>query len=196
MRVVLVAAAIFAAVAILNADRGVPLAAVIVVVLTVFFTFLTERTRWGRHVFAVGGNEEAARRAGIRVTRIKVSVFALASTLAAAGGVLAASRLLSVNQQSGSGDTLLLAIAGPVIAGTSLFGGRGFIWSALLGALVIGSISNGMDLVALDSDLKFMITGASCSSRSRSTRSPGASGSRRARVRGRRLTRTSRVPLL
>ncbi len=158
-RVVIVAAAIIAVVAILNADRGVPLAAVIVVVLTVFFSFLTERTRWGRHVFAVGGNEEAARRAGIRVTRIKVSVFALASTLAAAGGVLAASRLLSVNQQSGSGDTLLLAIAGPVIAGTSLFGGRGFIWSALLGALVIGSISNGMDLVALDSDLKFMITG-------------------------------------
>jgi D-xylose transport system permease protein len=159
-RIVLVAAAIIAAVAILNADRGVPLAALIVVVLMVVFSFLTERTRWGRHVFAVGGNEEAARRAGIRVNRIKISVFALASTLAAAGGVLAASRLLSVNQQSGSGDTLLLAIAGPVIAGTSLFGGRGFIWSALLGALVIGSISNGMDLVALDSDLKFMITGA------------------------------------
>ena len=119
----------------------------IVIVLIVLFTFLTERTRWGRHVFAVGGNEEAARRAGIRVNRIKLSVFALASTLAAAGGVLAASRLLSVNQQSGSGDVLLLAIAGPVIAGTSLFGGRGFIWSALLGAIVIGSISNGMDLL-------------------------------------------------
>ena len=80
--------------------------------------------------------------------------------LAAAGGILAASRLLAVNQQSGSGDVLLLAIAGPVIAGTSLFGGRGYIWSALLGALVIGSISNGMDLLALDSDVKFMITGA------------------------------------
>jgi D-xylose transport system permease protein len=159
-RIVLVAAAIIAAVAILNSDRGVPLAAVIVIGLMVFFSFLTERTRWGRHVFAVGGNEEAARRAGIRVNRIKLSVFALASTLAAAGGVLAASRLLSVNQQSGSGDTLLLAIAGPVIAGTSLFGGRGFIWSAMLGAIVIGSISNGMDLLALDSDIKFMITGA------------------------------------
>jgi D-xylose transport system permease protein len=160
IRVVLVAAAIIVAIAILNADRGVPLAAVIVVGLTVFFTFLTERTRWGRHVFAVGGNEEAARRAGIRVNRIKLSVFALASTLAAAGGILAASRLLSVNQQSGSGDVLLLAIAGPVIAGTSLFGGRGFVWSALLGAIVIGSIANGMDLLALDSDIKFMITGA------------------------------------
>ena len=87
-------------------------------------------------------------------------MFALASTLAAAGGVLAASRLLSVNQQSGSGDVLLLAIAGPVIAGTSLFGGRGFVWSALLGAIVIGSISNGMDLLGLESDIKFIITGA------------------------------------
>ena len=139
--------AVIAAVAILNADRGVPLAAVIVVVLMILFTFITERTRYGRHIFAVGGNEEAARRAGINVNRIKVSVFTLASMLAAAGGILAASRLLAVNQQSGSGDVLLLAIAGPVIAGTSLFGGRGYIWSALLGAVVIGSISNGMDLL-------------------------------------------------
>ena len=143
----IVAAAVIAAVLILNADRGVPLAAVIVVGLMIVFTFITERTRYGRHIFAVGGNEEAARRAGISVTGIKVSVFALASTLAAAGGILAASRLLAVNQQSGSGDVLLLAIAGPVIAGTSLFGGRGYIWSALLGAVVIGSISNGMDLL-------------------------------------------------
>ena len=160
LQLVLVAAAVMAAVAILNADRGVPLAAVIVVVLMIVFTFITERTRYGRHIFAVGGNEEAARRAGINVNRIKLSVFTLASTLAAAGGILAASRLLAVNQQSGSGDVLLLAIAGPVIAGTSLFGGRGYIWSALLGAVVIGSISNGMDLLALDSDIKFMITGA------------------------------------
>jgi D-xylose transport system permease protein len=160
VKLVLVAAAIIAAIAILNADRGVPLAAVIVVALMAVFTFITERTRYGRHVFAVGGNEEAARRAGINVRAIKMSVFTLASTLAAFGGILAASRLLSVNQQSGTGDVLLLAIAGPVIAGTSLFGGRGYVWSALLGAVVIGSISNGMDLVALDSDIKFMITGA------------------------------------
>lgn len=159
-RFALVTAAIVAAVLILNADRGVPLAVVIVVGLTILFAFITERTRYGRHIFAVGGNAEAARRAGIRINRVKISVFALASTLAAAGGILAASRLLAVNQQSGSGDVLLLAIAGPVIAGTSLFGGRGFVWSALLGAIVIGSISNGMDLLALDSDVKFMITGA------------------------------------
>jgi D-xylose transport system permease protein len=160
LKIGLVAAAVIVAVAILNADRGVPLAGVIVVALMVLFTFITERTRYGRHIFAVGGNVEAARRAGINVTRIKLSVFTLASMLAAAGGILAASRLLAVNQQSGSGDVLLLAIAGPVIAGTSLFGGRGYIWSALLGAVVIGSISNGMDLLALDSDVKFMITGA------------------------------------
>jgi D-xylose transport system permease protein len=159
-RVVLVAAAIVIAVAILNEDRGVPLALVIVLVLMVVFSFITERTRYGRHIFAVGGNAEAARRAGIRINWVRVSVFALASTLAAAGGILAASRLLAVNQQSGSGDVLLLAIAGPVIAGTSLFGGRGFVFSALLGAIVIGSISNGMDLLGLESDVKFMITGA------------------------------------
>jgi D-xylose transport system permease protein len=155
----LVAAGAFAAVAILNEDRGVPLAVVIVVALTAIFAFITERTRFGRHIFAVGGNAEAARRAGIRVNRIRMTVFVLGSTLAAFGGVLAASRLLAVNQQSGSADLLLFAIAGPVIAGTSLFGGRGFVWSALLGAIVIGSISNGMDLLGLESDIKFIITG-------------------------------------
>ena len=159
VRIGLVAAAIVAAVLVLNEDRGVPLAALIVVVLTTLFSFITERTRYGRHIFAVGGNAEAARRAGIRINRVKLSVFALASTLAAAGGILAASRLLAVNQQSGPGDVLLLAIAGPVIAGTSLFGGRGYVWSALLGAIVIGSISNGMDLLGLESDIKFIITG-------------------------------------
>jgi len=160
VRIVLVAALVIATVLILNADRGVPLVVVIVLGLMVIFSFITERTRYGRHIFAVGGNQEAARRAGIRINRIKISVFALASALAAFGGILAASRGLSVNQQSGGGDVLLLAIAGPVIAGTSLFGGRGFIWSALLGGIVIGSISNGMDLLSLDSDVKFMITGA------------------------------------
>jgi len=159
-RVALVAAAVVAAVAILNEDRGVPLAALIMITLMAVFSFVTERTRFGRHIFAVGGNAEAARRAGIRITRIRVLVFMLASTLAAAGGILAASRLLAVNQSSGASDLLLLAIAGPVIAGTSLFGGRGFVWSALLGALVIQSISNGMDLLALSSDVKFMVTGA------------------------------------
>jgi D-xylose transport system permease protein len=158
-RCVLMAAAVIAAVAVLNADRGVPLAALILVGFVLLFQFITTRTRYGRHIYAVGGNAEAARRAGIRVTRVRVSVFMIASTMAAIGGVMFASRLLAVNQSSGGSDLLLLSIAGPVIAGTSLFGGRGEVWNALLGALVIGSISNGMDLLALESSLKFMVTG-------------------------------------
>jgi D-xylose transport system permease protein len=154
-----VAVGIVAAVAVLNADRGLPLAVVILFTLVAIFTWITQRTRFGRHIYAVGGNAEASRRAGIAVDRVRVAVFAMASTLAAAGGILAASRLLAVNQDSGGGDLLLLAIAGPVIAGVSLFGGRGVVWAALLGALVIGSISNGMDLLALESSVKFMITG-------------------------------------
>jgi D-xylose transport system permease protein len=159
IRLVVVAVGTIAAVSVLNSDRGIPLAGLILVGLCAIFVFLTERTTWGRHVYAVGGNDEASRRSGIRVTRIRMSVFILASTLAAAGGMLLASRLLAVNQSSGGSDLLLLAIAGPVIAGTSLFGGRGSVWGALLGALVIGSIANGMDLLSLSSAVRFMITG-------------------------------------
>ncbi len=151
---------VLGAVAIFNADRGLPLAAIIFVGLVVLFDLVTKRTVYGRHIFAVGGNAEAARRASINVDRIRISVFALASLLAAAGGVLAGSRLLAVNQSSGGSDTLLNSIAAAVIGGTSLFGDRGTAWAALLGALVIGSISNGMDLIALGSPEKFMITGA------------------------------------
>ena len=97
---------------------------------------------------------------GIHVDRVRVVVFMLCSMMAAVGGIMLASRLLAVNQSSGSGDLLLLAIAGPVIAGTSLFGGRGSVWTALTGGLVIQSISNGMDLLALESSWKFMVTGA------------------------------------
>jgi D-xylose transport system permease protein len=158
-RTVLVGAVMFIGVAILLSDRGVPLAVLILLGLTGLFAFITERTRFGRHIYAVGGNAEAARRAGIRVTSIRVTVFAIGSTMAAAGGIMAASRLIAVNQSSGSGDILLNAIAGPVIAGTSLFGGRGTVWSALLGALVIGSISNGINLLGLESSVRFMITG-------------------------------------
>jgi D-xylose transport system permease protein len=159
LRTVVVGLAMFIGIAILLSDRGVPLALLILLALTGVFAFITQRTRFGRHVYAVGGNAEAARRAGIRVTRVRMMVFAIGSTMAAAGGIMAASRLIAVNQSSGSGDVLLNAIAGPVIAGTSLFGGRGTVWSALLGALVIGSISNGMDLLGLQSSVKFMITG-------------------------------------
>ena len=159
-RLAVAAAAILIAVAVLNDDRGLPLAALIFVGFVILFQFVTTKTTFGRHIYAVGGNAEAARRAGIKVQRIRIVVFAIASSMAAVGGIMAASRLLAVNQSSGAGDFLLLAIAGPVIAGTSLFGGRGSVWTALLGALVIGSISNGMDLLALESSVKFMVTGA------------------------------------
>jgi D-xylose transport system permease protein len=155
-----VAVATIATVYVLTDNRGIPLVMLIVVGLCALLVFITQRTRFGRHIYAVGGNAEAARRAGISVDRVRVAVFVIASTLAAAGGILLAARLRAVNQSSGGSDLLLLAIAGPVIAGTSLFGGRGTVWSALLGALVIGSISNGMDLLALQSSVKFMITGA------------------------------------
>ena len=158
-RAIIAAVLVLAAVYILNSDRGVPLAALILVAFVVGFDYLMRRSRFGRHVFAVGGNAEAARRSGISVTRIRLAVFTLAGTMAAAGGIIAASRLLAVNQSSGSGDVLLNAIAAAVIGGTSLFGGRGTVWAALTGALVIGSISNGMDLLALPASIKFMVTG-------------------------------------
>jgi len=153
------AAAMVALVAVSNQDRGLPLVILIVFGLALAFDYLTQRTRFGRRIFAVGGNAEAARRAGIKIDHVRIMVFVLGSTLAAAGGVLAASRLTAVNQSSGGSDLLLMAIAGPVIAGTSLFGGRGSVWSALLGALVIGSIANGMDLLAFSSSVKFIVTG-------------------------------------
>ena len=159
LRIGIVAAVALVAIAILNADRGLPLALLILLGFVIGFHLIATRTTFGRHLFAVGGNAEAARRAGIKVDGIRVVAFTLCSAMAAVGGILAASRLLAVNQSSGGSDLLLLAIAGPVIAGTSLFGGRGSVWSALLGAVVIGSISNGMDLLALEASVKFMVTG-------------------------------------
>ena len=168
-RIVLVGLATLVTIGIMSVNRnpgrdviieGVPSAVLIFVGLIVLFDFIIRRTRFGRSIFAVGGNVEAARRAGINVDRIRITVFVLGSTLAAIGGILAGSRLYAVNQSSGGGDVLLNAIAAAVIGGTSLFGGRGNTWSALLGALVIGSISNGMDLLALSSYIKFMVTGA------------------------------------
>jgi D-xylose transport system permease protein len=153
------AAILWAVFGVFNADRGIPLAPLIFLALVIIFALLMGRTRFGRLVYAVGGNEEAARRGGIKTKRVKVAVFMLASGLAATGGVLLASRLQAVGQDTAGGDFLLLAIAGPVVAGVSLFGGRGTIWAALLGALVMGSISNGMDLLELDSPTKFIITG-------------------------------------
>jgi D-xylose transport system permease protein len=151
--------AIAVAVWVVNQDRGVPLSLLILVGTVGVFVVVTTRTSFGRHIYATGGNVEAARRAGIPVMWIRTAVFTLASMLAAAGGILLASRLLAVNQSSGGSDLLLLSIAGPVVAGVSLFGGRGVVWAALTGALVIQSIANGMDLLGLESSVKFMVTG-------------------------------------
>ncbi|HEV2027156.1 MAG TPA: sugar ABC transporter permease [Candidatus Dormibacteraeota bacterium] len=156
---VVIAGVIFGTMAVLAADKGVPLSLLILLAFIVGFDLLLTRTRFGRHVFAVGGNAEAARRAGISVNGIRIAVFAICGTMAAIGGVLGASRLEAVNYNSGTGDTLLNAIAAAVIGGTSLFGGRGTVWSALTGSLVIGSINNGLALLSAPSDVKFMITG-------------------------------------
>jgi D-xylose transport system permease protein len=160
LRIVVLAVITFGMLLVLNNDRGLPLAVLILLAFVVGGEFLLVRTLFGRKVFALGGNIEAARRAGINTGISRTAVFALASSMAAIGGIMGASRLYAVNQSSGGSDLLLLAIAGPVIAGTSLYGGRGTVWSALLGALVIGSISNGMDLLAYQSSVKYMVTGA------------------------------------
>jgi D-xylose transport system permease protein len=149
-----------AAMTVLNADRGVPLTLVIFGGLVVLLDLALHRTVWGRRMYAVGGNAEASRRAGINVTQVRILAFVGASTLAAIGGVLAASRLAAVNQTSGGSDILLNAIAAAVIGGTSLFGGRGHAYAALLGILVIQSITNGMLLLNVDSSVRFMVTGA------------------------------------
>jgi D-xylose transport system permease protein len=144
----------------LNQGRGIPWMFGLFVLLVVIMNYALTRTKWGRAMFAVGGNREAARRSGINVNRIRISAFMLCSTLAALGGILAASRLASSSQQAGTGDVNLNAIAAAVIGGTSLFGGRGSAWSALLGIIVIQSISNGLTLLNLSSSLRYMITGA------------------------------------
>jgi D-xylose transport system permease protein len=155
----LLAVATFAAIYVLNNDRGVPKVALILGILLAFWTFIASRTRFGRHVYAVGGSAEAARRAGINVDRVRIAVFMISGFMAGVGGIMLASRLRSVATNTGGGNLLLLVIAAAVIGGTSLFGGTGRVISALLGALVIASIQNGMDLLGLASGTKFIITG-------------------------------------
>ncbi|MEP9398937.1 sugar ABC transporter permease [Mesorhizobium sp. KR2-14] len=144
----------------LNLGRGVPWMFGLFVALVIVLNYALTKTKWGRSMFAVGGNREAARRSGINVRRMYMSAFMLCSTLAALGGILAASRLASSSQQAGAGDVNLNAIAAAVIGGTSLFGGRGSAYSALLGIIVIQAISNGLTLLNLSSSLRYMITGA------------------------------------
>jgi len=150
---------IVAAVYICNLDRGVPFVGVLLLLFIVIFSYVATRTPFGRYVYAVGGNAEAARRAGIDVDRIRIYVFMLSSFMAGWGGIVLASRLRSVATNSGGGSLTLYAIAAAVIGGTSLFGGRGNVMSALLGALVVASVDNGMGLLGLSAGVKFIITG-------------------------------------
>jgi D-xylose transport system permease protein len=159
-RIALIAAIAVASVQVLNSFAGVPTAGVILLGLVIFFSIVTTRTRFGRYIYAVGGNAEAARRVGVNITRIRIAVFALSGTMAALGGIIFVSRLTAASTQTGSGTFLLEAIAAAVIGGTSLFGGRGSVWSALLGALVIGSVANGLDLMAQPPEIKYMVEGA------------------------------------
>jgi D-xylose transport system permease protein len=141
-------------------DSGVPTAGVILLGLVVFFHWVTTRTKFGRYIFAVGGNAEAARRAGINIKLIRIAVFSLCGSLAAIAGLIQTSRLQAASLAIDPGQVTLEAIAAAVIGGTSLFGGRGTVWSALLGALVIGSVGSGLDLIGQGPDVKLMVEGS------------------------------------
>jgi len=181
VKLVAVAVVVLGATAVLNIDRtppkgtktleGIPVAVPAVVVILVVLTFLLTRTRFGRHLYAVGGNAEAARRAGIRVDRIRLIAFTLCALMSAVGGAFIASAIDSVSAKSGGNDTLLLAVGAAVIGGTSLFGGKGRMLNAVLGALVLALIPNGLPLVGKkvifgveldfsDSGIKFIISGS------------------------------------
>jgi D-xylose transport system permease protein len=159
LRTALVGALAIAIVAWANSDRGVPYAGLLVLGLLIGLSFLAQRTRFGRHVYAVGGNAEAARRAGINVAGVRLAVFAISGTLAALGGLVLASRLSSVDTSTGGGSILLYSIAAAVIGGTSLFGGRGTVRSAVLGGIVIAMIINGLGLLNVSAGTQFIVTG-------------------------------------
>ncbi len=156
IQIVLTAIIVEGTVILFESYLGVPYAAAILIGLILIVWFMLTKTSFGRHIYAVGGNAEASRRAGINVTGIRIAVFTLCSTLAAIGGILAASHANSVASQI-SATLLLQAIAAAVIGGVSLFGGRGSVWSILLGALIIGSLENGLDLKSQGTEVKDMI---------------------------------------
>ncbi|MGW1540866.1 sugar ABC transporter permease [Streptomyces sp. NPDC002309] len=158
MRTGLLALISFAAAFMYNQYKGLPLATVIFLVFLVGTDFVLRRTAYGRKIFALGGSVEASRRAGINVTAVRISVFAISGGFAAIGGLFLASKIASANQSAGTGDLLMNAIAAAVIGGTSLFGGRGRTWNALLGVLVIVSIQYGLQLESIAEPVKYMIT--------------------------------------
>jgi D-xylose transport system permease protein len=154
-----VAVVTFAAVIVANRDRGVPLVTLILGIFLAFWTFIASRTKFGRHIYAVGGSPEAARRAGINVDNIRIAVFMVNGFMAGVGGTILVSRLRSTSSNIAGGNLLLEVIAAAVIGGVSLFGGSGRIVAAFYGALVITAIKNGMELMGLSSGFKFIITG-------------------------------------
>jgi D-xylose transport system permease protein len=159
-KLIAVPAAAFLTAAICNRDRGVPFPLLLIVVLLLVWTYVAKRTTFGRHVYAVGGNAEAARRAGISVARIRILVFAISGAMSAMGGIVLAARLSSVDLTQGGGTLLIDGISAAVIGGTSLFGGRGEVRNALFGSLVIATIANGLNTIGYTSGVIFMVTGA------------------------------------
>lgn len=160
IRTAIVVGVVLAATAVFTSDRGLPLAFVIFVGLVVIMDLIARRSTFGRHVYAVGGNKEASRRSGIRVERVRLIVFVMSGAFAAFGGIMLASRNLTVTQSTGGGATLLNAIAAAVIGGVSLFGGRGSMYGALFGGLVLGSLANGIAILSLPSSTEYMVTAA------------------------------------
>jgi D-xylose transport system permease protein len=150
---------IVASVAVLSRGLGLPLPVLILVAMLLIGSYFTSQTRYGAHLYAVGGNREAAQRAGIPVSRMVVHSFLVLGVCAAVAGVVEASRLLAVSNSSGGGPLMLNAIAAAVVGGASLFGGRGTVWAALLGALVIGSINNGVQLLGMSTEVQSFATG-------------------------------------
>jgi D-xylose transport system permease protein len=140
--------------------KGIPIVVPIVLALLVVLTFVLRRTPYGLHIYAVGGNREAARRAGIHTDRIRISAFVICSTMAAVGGIIAASRANSVDANTGGSNVLLYAVGAAVIGGTSLFGGKGRVLDAVLGGAVVAVIDNGMGLMGYSSGIKFIVTGS------------------------------------
>jgi D-xylose transport system permease protein len=138
---------------------GVPYVVPIVLALLVAGTFVLDRTRFGRHVYAVGGNREAARRAGIDVVRIRASVFVISAALAAIGAIVYSSKVGSVSPAAGGGNTLLFAVGAAVIGGTSLFGGRGRVSNAVIGGLLLATVQNGLGLLRQPAAVVFVVTG-------------------------------------
>jgi D-xylose transport system permease protein len=140
--------------------KGIPIVVPVILVLLVAGTFVLSRTAYGRHIYAVGGNAEAARRAGINVKNIRISAFVICSSFAAIAGMLFASRQNSISPTTGGSSTLLYAVGAAVIGGTSLFGGKGKMRDAILGGLVVAVIDNGMGLLGYPAGIKFIVTGA------------------------------------